>query len=361
LIPPNLLSGCIILFFPMCQLAGYVGDRPIAKLLLDSLRYQEALIGGQATGLCVQTDDGFSLIKGVGCVDVVRSSTRIDDLTGTTGIAHSRFSINSKTIPKSNIVDAAHPWIDDTGKISLMHNGDITNYKGFWEDLKGRHRFQSYVPEIDYINDSEVALHMVSEEVAAGRSVPQALRIVMSKLRGMVILGVMDAEQPETIYVANWQQPCWVGLGDDEAMFCSSPIGFSDIKYDLVTYEAPKNSLIKLTRGHADVTRLDNSRDTPQLTLNRKELQSWILGRLEKGETSVFTLFYELLSCEYAKSFGVSADEWVRIRDGGFGDTYQLFETLDNLVLEGKIGGRSVKSDEEGIPDTPRYHYALRR
>lgn len=345
----------------MCQLAAYIGDRPIAKLLLDSLRYQEAYVGGQATGLCVQADDGFSLVKGVGSVDVVRAKTGIDDLVGTTGIAHSRFSINSKTKPLSNTVDAAHPWIDDTGRITLMHNGDISNYKTFWDDLRGRHRFQSYVPEIEFVNDSEVALHMVSEEVAAGRSVPQALRVVAPKLRGMVILGVMDAEQPETVYLANWQQPCWIGVGDDEAMFCSSPIGFKDVKYDLVTFEAPKNSLIKLTRGHADITRLDHSRDTPQLTLNRDELERWILRRLEKGETSVFTLFFELLTGEYAKPFGVSAEEWERIRDGGFGDTYQFFETLDNLVLEGKIGGKIVRCDDEGIPDTPRLHYSLRR
>jgi len=345
----------------MCQLAAYIGDRPIAKLLLDSLNYQEALVGGQATGLCVQTDDGFNLAKGIGSVDVVRSTTNIDTLTGTTGMAHSRFSINSKTKPQTNIVGAAHPWIDDTGRITLMHNGDIPNYKTFWEELRGRHRFQSYVPELDWVNDSEVALHMVSEEVAAGRSVPQALRVVMPKLNGMVILGVMDAEQPETIYLANWQQPAWIGVGDDEAMFCSSPIDFKDVKYDLVTFEAPKNSLIKLTRGHADITRLDNSRDAPQLTLNRDELERWLLRRLEKGETSVFTLFYELLVSEYAKPFGVSAEEWARIRDSGYGDTYQFFETLDNLVTEGKITGRVIRYDDEGVPDTPRLHYSLRQ
>jgi glucosamine 6-phosphate synthetase-like amidotransferase/phosphosugar isomerase protein len=345
----------------MCQLAAYVGDRPIAKLLLDSLRHQEAYVGGQATGLCVQSGDGFGLVKGVGSVDVVRASTGIDALSGTTGMAHSRFSINSKTKPASNSVDTSHPWVDDTGRIALMHNGDIANYKEFWADLRGRHRFQSYIPEINYINDSEVALHMVSEEVTTGRSVPQALRIVMPKLNGMVILGVIDAEQPETVYIANWQQPCWVGVGDDEVMFCSSPIGFKDVSYDLATFEAPKNSLIKLTRGRADLTRLDHGRDIPQLRLNRDELERWILQRLEKGETSVFTLFYELLGGEYAKPFGVGAEEWARIRDAGFGDTNQLFETLNVLVDEGKISERIRKSDDEGIPETPRYHYSLRR
>jgi hypothetical protein len=183
----------------------------------------------------------------------------------------------------------------------------------------------------------------------------------MPKLKGMVILGVMDVEQPETVYIANWQQPAWIGVGDDEAMFCSSPIGFKDIKYDLVTFEAPKNSLIKLTRGHADVTRLDNSRDAPQLTLNRHELEEWILKRLEPGETSVFTLYFELLLGGFAKPFGVSAEEWERIREGGFGDTYQFFETLDSLAAEGKIAGRVLRYDDEGVPDTPRLHYSLRR
>jgi glucosamine 6-phosphate synthetase-like amidotransferase/phosphosugar isomerase protein len=329
----------------MCQLAAYVGDRPIAKLL-DSLRHQEAYVGGQATGLCVQAGDDFSLVKGVGSVDVVRTSTGINELTGTTGMAQSRFSINSKTKPQSNAVNTSHPWIDDMGRIALMHNGDITNYKEFWDALRGSHRFQSYIPEINYINDSEVALPIVSEEVSAGRSVPQALKVVIPKLKGMIILGVMDVEQPETVYIANWQQPCWVGVGDDEAMFCSSPIGFNDIRYDLATFEAPKNSLIKLTRGHTDITRLDHGRDVPQLRLNRNELERWILRRLEIGEISVFTLFYELLSANAEGLRVFAAEEWASIRDGGFGDTYQLFETFGVLIDEGKISERVTRSDD---------------
>jgi glucosamine 6-phosphate synthetase-like amidotransferase/phosphosugar isomerase protein len=99
----------------MCQLAAYVGSRPIAPLLLESLKLQQAYIGAHATGLAVVNEGVIEMVKGVGHVDHVRKTTSIDNLSGTTGIAHSRHSMNIVRDPKYNVQGGVHPWLVNDG------------------------------------------------------------------------------------------------------------------------------------------------------------------------------------------------------------------------------------------------------
>ena len=153
----------------MCQLAAYVGDRPIAPLLLRALELQEPYLGAHATGLGVLDGDAIKIEKDFGHVARVRNATSIESLQGTAGIAHSRYNVSARKDPRYNTRAMAHPFLNDEGGLALMHNGTIYNYKAHWERLKGSHKFSSYVGEIDVITDSEVAVHMVSDALRMGR------------------------------------------------------------------------------------------------------------------------------------------------------------------------------------------------
>jgi glucosamine--fructose-6-phosphate aminotransferase (isomerizing) len=113
----------------MCQLAAYVGDRLIAPLLLRAIENQEPLLGAHASGMGVVDRGVLRIEKDFGHVRRVRSTTAISTLEGSVGIAHTRFSSNARDDPRYNTREMTHPFIDDTGKLALMHNGVLFNYR----------------------------------------------------------------------------------------------------------------------------------------------------------------------------------------------------------------------------------------
>lgn len=344
----------------MCQLAAYIGDRPIAATLLDSLRLQEGYLGAHATGLAVLNDGKISLVKDCGHVDEVIRKTEIDGLTGTTGIAHSRYNIWAAKDPRYNTAGASHPWTDETGKLVLMHNGDIKNCRMHYEQLKEKHAFESYIEEFDYITDSEVAIHLLSETVQEGKTVPEALRDVASKITGQFLLGVMSTDHHETVWIANWLQPCYVAIGEDEVMFSSARLGLAHVKEEMTSiFQPPKNSLIKLTRGKAEITILDPDRQAPNLNLDKNKLGEEILRIIEeKGELDSVPLYFALKE-GMSKGYGLPPEEWTRILESGFGEANHVIETLDMLISEGKVRQRTLVRTEGGLQGTPRFMFSL--
>ena len=146
-----------------CQLAAYIGDRDLNKLLLDSIKEQEPLYGGHATGMGVLNGREIDIVKAAGHLEHVKKTTDIEKLTGTCGIAHARYSDKAKDIDGYNLDEMAHPYISDDGRIALMHNGNISNYREHWEELEKEHTFRSWGEKVDDITDSEVAVHPTTE------------------------------------------------------------------------------------------------------------------------------------------------------------------------------------------------------
>ncbi len=345
----------------MCQLAAYVGDRPIAPLLLRAIELQEPYSAAHATGMAVIDDGVLRIEKDFGHVQRVRSTTNIESLDGTTGIAHSRYSSKLIRDPRHNTKEKAHPFVDDSGTVALMHNGDFTQYKEHWERLRERHIFRSYSADVDDITDSEIAIHMLSDELVRGLTMEEGLRSVATQLKGTFLLTCITSEQPEAVWIANWYQKCVVALGEDEAMFCSSPIGFHDVREELDrVFEPPKNSLLKLTRGRVEVFPLDPSRRVPNLRLDRNVLGKHILELLRRGGELDYKVIERSLNKEgFAQALGISQEKWAEYKRSGVSITNPYIETLDMLIADSEIRERVDLRQEGGVPDTPRFSYTL--
>ena len=338
-----------------------MGDRSIAPLLLRAIELQEPYYGAHASGLGVIDDGVLRVEKAFGHVARVKSTTAIASLEGTTGIAHSRYNGRAKDDPRYNTRGMAHPFVDDKGTIALMHNGGISNYKEHWARLRDRHGFTSYSAEVDNITDSEVAVHLLSDALEGGMSMEEGLRSVASRITGSFLLGVISTERPETVWIANWHQPCVVAVGEDEAMFCSSHIGFHEVRGELDRiFEPPKNSLIRLTRGKVDVMSLDSNRKVPNLKLDRNELGRSITAMLGKSGRLDFRQIGQALSPEgWARAYGVPVDKWEEYRKAGVSIVNPYIEVVDMLIAEGRIREQIDMRMEGGVPDTPRFSYTL--
>jgi glucosamine 6-phosphate synthetase-like amidotransferase/phosphosugar isomerase protein len=345
----------------MCQLTAYIGDRPIAPLMLKAMELQEGYLAGQATGIGVLDPKGkVQVVKAGGSIARVKKLTNIGKLKGTTGIGHSRYSDLAREDPRYCTDAMAHPFTSDDGKMAMMHNGIITNFHDHWDRLKTAHKFKSYNPVVDWITDSEVAVHMIDELVKQGKGYGEALREVFPKLQGTVLLCLISESEPETIYLANRHQPCYIGIGKDEVMWCSSRIGLSLIESELKkVYSPPKNSLMKLTRGNVETEILDPAWDVPNYKLNKRMLKEAILRILSYAEIDFFRLSYALRRTDYYKCYGITKEKWEEEKKRGVDIVNPLVETLNELIEAEKIKQR-IDHRMEGVDNrTPRFAYSL--
>jgi glucosamine 6-phosphate synthetase-like amidotransferase/phosphosugar isomerase protein len=343
----------------MCQLAAYVGSRDAAPILLESLRLQEGYLGAHATGLATVHRRKIHMVKDNGPVDEVTKKTKIASLRGSTGIAHSRHSAAVLKDSRCNRSQNAHPWLTEDGSAAVMHNGIINNYEEHWRKLEKSHVFASLVNELNYITDSEVAVHMLSDRVKEDAAFAEALRSTANSLTGMVLLGAVNAGEPHTIYITNWNQPCYLGVGDGESMFASSRVGFSHLKDAFNVFRAPSNSLIKLTPGEAEIKKLDTGRSFPNLTLDISVFEDHVKRLLgEMGELDSYDLLIPLLRRGYDEAYGIEPDTWRTLVMLGYGDANDLFEPLEQLSEWGRIK-RSVKHKVEGGVTVPRVMWSL--
>jgi glucosamine--fructose-6-phosphate aminotransferase (isomerizing) len=343
----------------MCQLAAYTGSRDAAPVLLESLRLQEGYLGAHATGLATIHRRKIHLVKDNGPVDEAIEKTGIASLKGSTGIAHSRHSEAVIRDSRCNRAENAHPWLTRDGSAALMHNGIITNYEEHWRRLQKSHVFRSLVEELNYITDSEVAVHMLGDELTEGAAPADALRSTANSLTGMVLLGAMTLAEPQTIHIANWNQPCYLGVGEGESMFASSRVGLSHLGDAFNVFRAPSNSLIELTPGGAKITRLDPRRSFPDLNLNATVFEGHVKRLLgERGESDCFGLLIPLLREGYGESYGIEAERWRELVRLGYGDANDLIEPLEQLAGCGRIR-RRVKRRVEGGVTVPRVMWSL--
>ncbi len=196
----------------MCGIVGYSGNQPAQAVLLHSLSRLEYR-GYDSCGIAL-TGSSISVFK-----DAVRVSQLALSLTGlasTLGIGHTRWATHG--IPcRAN----AHPHLDCTGKIAVVHNGVITNY----QKLKNRliaegHRFVSET-------DTEVIPHLIEKYYQTlllggrpGVSLRDAMAAALSEIEGSYALIVMAEGEPGLVF-ARKDSPLIIGLGDGEAFIAS--------------------------------------------------------------------------------------------------------------------------------------------
>ena len=134
----------------MCGIIGYCGPRPAAPILIEGLKRLEYR-GYDSAGISVEHNGSIEFVKRAGKIADLRAHVP-DDFPGHVGIGHTRWATHGGV----NDVNA-HPHIDPTGAVSIVHNGIIENYTVLKERLENEgHTFASET-------DSEVIAHLVAD------------------------------------------------------------------------------------------------------------------------------------------------------------------------------------------------------
>lgn len=187
----------------MCGIVGYAGYRPAAGIIVEGLKKLEYR-GYDSFGVAT-LGTGIECYKKQGKISETDSAA--DLLKGTLGIGHTRWATHG--IP--NDINA-HPHLDCSGKIAVVHNGIIENYAELKKGLIVRgHRFVSDT-------DTEVIVHLLEEEYHG--DLLAAVTSTVPKLSGSYALMAL-ADGENRLVVARLSSPLVIGVGDGE-MFAAS-------------------------------------------------------------------------------------------------------------------------------------------
>jgi glucosamine--fructose-6-phosphate aminotransferase (isomerizing) len=185
----------------MCGIVGYIGNRDSKEVLLKGLEKLEYR-GYDSAGIAVINDSGVTVFKEKGRIADLRSIVD-ENVMGNTGIGHTRWATHG--IPsKVN----AHPHQSTSKRFTLVHNGVIENY-----DILKR----EYLKEVSFASDTdtEVIVQLIELFVNEGLEVIAAFRKTLGLLKGSYAIGLLDEQDPDTIYVAKNKSPLLIGLGND--------------------------------------------------------------------------------------------------------------------------------------------------
>jgi glucosamine--fructose-6-phosphate aminotransferase (isomerizing) len=253
----------------MCGIVGYIGKKLAVPILIDGLKRLEYR-GYDSAGIAVLENDEIRIEKTKGKVQDLKKLVAESTIQGYIGIAHTRWATHGE--PNSA---NAHPHVDCTGEIAIVHNGIIENYATLKTYLRDRgHTFRSDT-------DTEVIAHLIEDDYTG--NLFETLLFSLAKIEGTYGLAIVSKKEPDKIFAARKGSPLIIGKGEGEYFVAS----------DVAAVLRYTNQIIYLEDGEvAEVSCEGVSVKSDDNTHVSKEVQeiSWNLAMIEKDGYAHFML-----------------------------------------------------------------------
>ena len=191
----------------MCGIVGYIGKRNSLDVIFNGLRKLEYR-GYDSSGIVVIVDKKLHVRKKVGRLYNLKLDISKDPITANIGLGHTRWATHGKPSEKN-----AHPHMDSTKSIAIVHNGIIENY------VKLRNELLKYGQEFESETDSEVIVHLIKKNYK--NSLFHAVQETLSEIKGSYAFGVLCKYEPNKIVFARQDAPLVIGIGKGENFVAS--------------------------------------------------------------------------------------------------------------------------------------------
>jgi glucosamine--fructose-6-phosphate aminotransferase (isomerizing) len=187
----------------MCGIAGVASFHPIEDRLYAGIRHLEYR-GYDSCGVAFVNNGGIVVRKNVGTVDEVDGRESLRTVTGSVGIAHTRWATHGR-VTREN----AHPHGSCKSDFVVVHNGIIANYKALRSRLlRTGHRFESDT-------DTEVLAHLIEHCYAETNDVEHAFVSALRSVEGSYAVAMISSHAPARIYCARHESPLIIGVGNE--------------------------------------------------------------------------------------------------------------------------------------------------
>lgn len=221
----------------MCGIVGGVAERSITNILIEGLKRLEYR-GYDSAGLALVSQDAILRERRVGKVANLEQAVNESLVTGSLGIAHTRWATHGK--PTEN---NAHPHV--SGHVAVVHNGIIENYQELKDDLEA----------LGYVftsqTDTEVVAHLVHDALKSTSSLLEAVQSVVPQLKGAYALGIIHTDYPDELITVREGSPLVIGVGIGENFISSDQLALLPITNRFIYLE--EGDIARLTRDKIEV------------------------------------------------------------------------------------------------------------
>ena len=263
----------------MCGIVGYVGQQSALDVVIAGLRRLEYR-GYDSAGVAMITDGTLVIEKRAGKLANLEAALVGNTMGGaTTGMGHTRWATHGAPNDRN-----AHPHVDCTGSVAVIHNGIIENFAHLRADLEARgHDMRSDT-------DTEAVAHLLEEECRSQLEAPdssaqldlaEAMRRVCRQLEGAFTLVATHVDAPDVVVGARRNSPLVVGRGEGENFLASDVAAF--IAHTREAVELGQDQVVELRRDDVIVTDFDGN---PGAT--KAYHVDWDLSAAEKGGYDFF-------------------------------------------------------------------------
>ena len=200
----------------MCGIIGFVGNEPAAPIVLQGLQKLEYR-GYDSAGMASIKGNKLYLKKDAGKIGEVNQRHKLDELPGNIAIGHTRWATHGGVSQKN-----AHPHVDCTKQIAVVHNGIVENYQELRQMLRDRgHIFTSET-------DTEVIPHLIEECLKENNTLEKAVFTAIQKLKGSYAFMVISAQEPEKMVAARKDNSLVIGTSSKGSFATSDILAYSD-------------------------------------------------------------------------------------------------------------------------------------
>jgi glucosamine--fructose-6-phosphate aminotransferase (isomerizing) len=253
----------------MCGIVGYVGHRDAVSVVIGGLRRLEYR-GYDSAGIAVATGGELQRRRSEGKLQNLVRSLDLDPLRGDWAIGHTRWATHGRPSEEN-----AHPHVDQSGDLVVVHNGIIENYLELKAQLVAAgHAFATQT-------DTEVVAHLVGARYAG--SLERAAREALRQVEGVYALLMMHRGESQTLVAARRGPPMVIGIGEGEHFVASDVPALLEYTRDVVFLE--DGDVARVTPESLSVTARDGER------VVRTPLRiTWDPVQVEKGGYRHFML-----------------------------------------------------------------------
>lgn len=230
----------------MCGIVGYVGDKPAQGVVIEGLRRLEYR-GYDSAGIALIDAGQIVTDKRAGKLANLEKAIADSPLPPvTTGIGHTRWATHGPPTDRN-----AHPHLGRARRVAVVHNGILENFA----ELRGR--LEAAGVEMSSDTDTEVAAHLLEEQLETGVDLTVAMQNVCRDLHGAFTLVAVDAHDPDRVVAARRNSPLVVGIGEGENFLGSDVAAF--IEHTREAMELDQDQVVTITRDGVSVSGFDGS------------------------------------------------------------------------------------------------------
>ena len=238
----------------MCGIFGYYGSRNATPILVEGLRRLEYR-GYDSSGIAVKNGD-IQIYKKSGKVERL-SKIISSKVEGSIGIAHTRWATHGE----ANDINA-HPHLSFDGKVAIVHNGIIENFREVRRSLTAKGI------ELNSETDSEVLAQLIALELAKGSKPIVAVRRILKRVHGTWGLCAVFSDYDQ-IVVARNGSPLVIGKGKDETFISSDPHALKEHTQEV--YFLEDGDLAQIDDNGFKITRMGGQLSATEATVLEDE------------------------------------------------------------------------------------------